>query len=164
MNPYQVAFLSLALPLLQYLIGTSLALKPWVLFEPYVLFWLVMPFSWAPEISLLISFAFGMILDIVFPPYGTHTFSGLWLWALRGWWIRFVRPFQASDEIPHPENFSPGEWTLYAFPLCVLYLLSYYLLQDPSWEAFLWAILSASYSFLGTLTLFAIFVRRKDAR
>lgn len=164
MSLYQVGFLFVALPVLQYLLGPSMAIKPWVLFEPYVLFWLVMPFSWTAELSLLISFTFGAILDIVFPPYGLHCFSGLWVWALRGWWIQFIRPFQVSDEVPRPETFSLGEWTLYAFPLCSLYLLSYYLLQTLSWEVLLWAILSASYSFLGTLVLFAIFVRGKDAK
>jgi len=164
MSFYQVGFLFLVLPVLQYLIGTSIAIKPWVLFEPYVLFWLVIPFSWAAEVSLLISFTFGVMLDIFFPPYGTHSFSALWVWALRGWWIQFIRPSQSFDEIPRPETFSLGEWTLYAFPLCTLYLFSYYLLQVLSWQALIWSILSASYSFLGILVLFAIFVRKKDAR
>ncbi len=164
MSFYQVGLLFVALPVLQYLIGTSIAIKPWVLFEPYVLFWLVIPPNWAAEVSLLMSFAFGMVLDIFFPPYGIHSFSGLWVWALRGWWIRLIRPFQASNEMPRPETFSLGEWTLYAFPLCTLYLLCYYLLQTLSWEVLLWAILSASYSFIGTLVLFAIFVKGKDVK
>ncbi len=164
MSLYQTGVLFLTLPVLQYILGNALAIKPWVLFEPYVLFWLVMPFSWTAEFSLLISFTFGVVLDLFFPPYGTHSFSGLWVWALRGWWVQLIRPFHASEEMPHPETFSLGEWTLYAFPLCALYLLSYYLLQAFSWEVLLWTILSASYSFLGILVLFAIFVRKKDAK
>ncbi len=164
MSPYQIGLLFLTLPLLQYLIGTSLAIKPWVVFEPYVLFWLVLPFSWAAEVSLVVSFTFGLVLDLFFPPYGIHSFSGLWVWALRGWWIQFARPFSAPDEIPHPETFSLGEWTLYAFPLCSVYLLSYYLLQAFSWEVLIWAILSASYSFIGALVIFVIFVSRRDAK
>jgi hypothetical protein len=44
------------------------------------------------------------------------------------------------------------------------YFLSYYLLQELSWASLLWALLSASYSFLGVFVLFAIFVRKSDAR
>ncbi len=164
MSGYQVGILFLLLPLLQYLLGTPLSIKPWIRFEPYFLFWLVLPFHWMAEVSLLVSFAFGIMLDILFPPYGGHTFSGLWIWALRGAWARLIRPFQSPDEVPQPETFSPGEWTLYAFPLCALYLLSYYLLQTLSWEALLWAVLSASYSFLGASVIFAIFVKRRDAK
>ncbi len=164
MSPYQIGLLFLTMPFVQYLVGASMAIRPWVFFEPYVLFWLVVPFSWAAEVSLVVSFTFGMVLDLFFPPYGAHSFSGLWVWALRGWWIQFVRPFSVPDEIPRPETFSLGEWTLYAFPMCGVYLLSYYLLQAFSWEALIWAILSASYSFVGTLVIFAIFVSRRDAK
>jgi hypothetical protein len=164
MKGYQIALLFFLLPILQYFLGTPLSIKPWIRFEPYWIFWLIVPFSWAVEYSILISFAFGLVLDIFFPPYGGHTFSGLWVWALRGIVARISRPLSSPDEAPHPETFSLGEWTLYAFPLGTAYFLSYYLLQELSWASLLWALLSASYSFLGVFVLFAIFVRKSDAR
>ncbi len=164
MKIHQVVLLFVALPIVQYFAGMSLAIQPWVRFEPYVIFWLVIPFTWAAELSLIVGLAFGLVLDVFFPPYGAHAFSGLWVWALRGFWARIVRPFQSPDEVPHPETFSLGEWTLYAFPLCLVYLLSYSLLQAVSWKAILWTPLSASYSFLGILVIFAIFIRRSDAK
>jgi len=164
MKAYQVVLLFVALPIVQYVAGTSLAIQPWVRFEPYVIFWLVIPFTWAAELSLIVGLVFGLVLDVFFPPYGAHAFSGLWVWALRKVWAQIVRPFQSPDEVPRPETFGLGEWTLYAFPLCLVYLLSYSLLQAISWEIILWALLSASYSFLGMSVIFAIFVRQNNAR
>ena len=164
MKTYQVALLFMALPVVQYFAGMSYAIQPWIRFEPYVIFWLVMPFTWPAELSLIVGLAFGLVLDVFFPPYGAHAFSGLWVWARRGLWARLIRPFQSPEEVPRPETFSLGEWTLYAFPLCLVYLLSYSLLQGMSWKTTLWAPLSASYSFLGMLVIFMIFIRRSDAR
>ncbi len=84
----------------------------------------------------MVGLAFGLVLDVFFPPYGAHAFSGLWVWALRGFWARIVRPFQSPDEVPHPETFSLGEWTLYAFPLCLVYLLELFLTAGSIMESY----------------------------
>jgi hypothetical protein len=164
MSERQVLLAFLLYPLAQYLVGSALSLSPWFAFEPYIAFWLLLPYGWQKELTLLCALGFGFVMDIAFPPYGQHTFSGLWVWALRGLWTRILFPLRSPDEVVRPETFSLGDWVLYAFPLSYIYFVSYHALESLRWEVLLRALLSAGYSFLGVWVIFAVFIRRSYAR
>ncbi|GIV22704.1 MAG: hypothetical protein N3A68_06555 [Bacteroidia bacterium] len=135
---------------------------------PYVFFWLLLPFSWPTRLSLLLATAYGLLLDIVFPPPGLHTFCGLWLWALRKTWLQTLHPnlpaeWQASFSI---DQLSSGEFLAYALPLTFIHHLLYFTLGRWSLHGtiLLQALLSTIYTFLWEWLIFELFLRQKYAR
>lgn len=161
MNFWQIGLSFLLYPLFQRLIAPVLSLEPWFSFAPYIAFWLMLPYEWRAEITLLLSALFGLVMDTAFPPHGLHTFCGLVLWALRHFWLSVL--FETQDEKIPLLEMRPTEWVLYALPLAILYMLLYFMLQQVSLASFIKGILSGAYSFLGTWVIFAL-LKKPHAR
>ncbi len=164
----EVALLGVGLLVWQGVMAPALALPEVAWPLPYALFWLSLPFRWGAEVTLLVSVAFGVLLDLISPPWGLHTFCGLWVWALRRRWLTLLHPFPTEAE---EASFSLGELSsteffVYAFPLTVVYLLGYFPLAmwELSNRTLLLIAFSSLYSFLWEWSIFELILRRRHAR
>lgn len=163
----QVIVLGVGLLAFQGLLAPALALADLAWPLPYILFWLSLPLRWDAEATLLISVAFGLLLDLLTPPWGLHTFCGLWVWALRGRWLRLLHPFptEAEETSLSLEELSSTDFFAYAFPLTLAYLLGYFPLA--TWEfsshTLLLITLSGLYTFLWEWSIFELILRRRNA-
>lgn len=135
---------------------------------PYVLFWMIVPFSWSPLLSGVVAITFGMLLDIVMPPHGLQTFCGLWVIGLRKGIFRLSHPNLPPEwELTVSlRDLSSGAFFLYAFPLTLIHHLLYFPLA--SWQLsgsiLLQIGLSAAYSFLWEWIIFELTIRRHYVR
>lgn len=156
------------------LLGFQLALAPALTIEnfiypaPYVLFWLMVPFSWAGLGGGMVALGYGIVLDITFPPHGLQSFCGLWVWGLRKFVYRILHPNLPPEwELSiSPREMSTAVFFAYGFPLTLFHHLLYFPLAAWSLSGFilLQVGLSAAYSFLWEWIIFELTLRRRYAR
>jgi len=164
----EIAALGVGLIAFQGLVAPALAIPGLAWPLPYVLFWLSLPFRWKAEVTLLVSLVFGVLLDLIFPPWGLHTFCGLFVWALRRRWLHLLHPLptEAEEAAFSLPELSSTEFFVYAFPLTLVYLLGYFPLAawEFSGQTLLLIVLSGLYTFLWEWSIFELILRRRHAR
>lgn len=167
-EPIRIFFTGLLLLGFQLVLAPILAVESTAYPAPYVLFWLMVPFTWSMWLGGGIAIGYGILLDILFPPQGLQTFSGLWVWALRKPLYRLLHPNLPPDwELStSPRALTSVEFFTYAFPLTLVHHLWYFPLS--AWQfSFLVLLrvgLSTSYSFLWEWVIFELFLRKRDVR
>ncbi|MCS6896008.1 MAG: hypothetical protein NZZ60_07700 [Bacteroidia bacterium] len=168
MEALRIAFTGFLLIAFQMLLAPSLSIENLVYPAPYVLFWLMLPFSWSPQVIGVLSVIYGVFMDILFPPYGLHTFCGLWVVALRKLIFRVAHPNLPPEwELTtSTRSLGMGEFFLYAFPLTLLHHMWYFPLA--AWElsstVLLGLGLSTTYSFLWEWIIFVVALRQRHVR
>lgn len=168
MEAVRLALLGLGLIGFQLTVSPVLSVENLAYPAPYLLFWLIAPFSWVGWRGGLGAVGYGLVLDVLFPPHGLQTFCGLWVWSLRKGIYRLLYPNLPPEwEISvSPRNLSSGGFFAYAFPLTLLHHLIYFpmAMWDFSTNVLLRVGLSAAYSFLWEWIIFELTLRRRYVR
>lgn len=149
-------------------LAPALAIENFVYAAPYVLFWIVAPFLWSGLTGGLIALGYGMLLDVIFPPYGLQTFCGLWVWGVRKFVYRTLHPNLPPEweRSASPRELSTAGFFAYAFPLTLIHHLLYFPLAAWTFSGLvlLQGGLSAAYTFLWEWIIFELILRRRHAR
>ncbi|MEN3041518.1 MAG: hypothetical protein ABDH66_08290 [Bacteroidia bacterium] len=168
MDIVKVILTGIGLLVFQLILAPSLSVENIAYPAPYVLFWLLLPFSWSPWTVGALAISYGALMDILFPPHGLQTFCGLWIMALRKLIFRISHPnlppeWELNTSLYH---LTLGEFFLYAFPLTLLHHMWYFPLAawEVSWVVFFRAGLSTTYTLLWEWIIFVIALQQRHVR
>lgn len=160
-----IAFLIIGLITLLFQLGLArhISMPAYAIPMPYVIYWLYLPLRWNPYWSLAAAAVFGILLDILFPPYGLQSYCGLWVWGLRRVWLRSLHPTLPEEaESTFLQRFSSADFFAYAFPLTLWHHLWYIPLVEWSlgFHTLLRIGLSSLYSFFWEWVIFELLLHR----
>ncbi|MCS7297874.1 MAG: hypothetical protein RMK19_01330 [Bacteroidia bacterium] len=163
-----IAFIGFLLLSFHALLSPILSIENIAYPAPYILFWMILPFSWSFIKGGAVAIAYGILLDLLFPPHGLQTFCGLWVWGLRKPIYRLLHPtlppeWELTTSV---RQFNSSEFFAYAFPLTLLHQLWYLSLAawNLSFQVLLLIGLSAAYTFFWEWIIFEIGLRQRYVR
>jgi hypothetical protein len=92
----------LVLLLLQVLIVKNIHLGRYFIFFPYVLFIMLLPFSTNKPLVLLISFVYGLCIDLFYDTQGMHASACVFMGLARGFVLKLLSPREGYEENHKP--------------------------------------------------------------
>lgn len=154
-NILSIVLLFLILGAIQILLLKNLALFGVAFCFIYLLAILILPISIRPVPLLLLSFSFGLIVDVFYDTLGLHTAAITVLAFLRPHWLKVIKPGGGYDDTENPtlKELSAGWFLSYAFPLIFVFCLVFFMADQ--WGTVNWLnILNKSFfSSIFTLVL-----------
>ncbi len=87
---------------LQVLIVKNIQLGRYFIFFPYVLFIMLLPFNTNKPLVLLISFIFGLCIDLFYDTQGMHASACVFLGLIRGFVLKLLSPREGYEENHKP--------------------------------------------------------------
>ena len=92
----------IVLLLLQVLIVKNINMGRYFIFFPYVLFILLLPFNTNKSLVLLISFIYGLLIDLFYDTQGMHASACVFMAFARGFVLKLLSPREGYDESHRP--------------------------------------------------------------
>lgn len=124
--------------LLQVLIVKNINLGRYFIFFPYVLFILLLPFNANKPIVLLLSFIYGLTIDLFYDTQGMHASACVFMGFARGFVLKLLSPREGYEENHKPTlSYMGAPWFIsYALSLIFLHHLLLFYVEVFSFHEF----------------------------
>jgi len=142
----------IALLLLQVLIVKNIHLGRYFIFFPYVLFILLLPFNTNKPLVLIISFVYGLCIDLFYDTQGLHASACVFMGFSRGFILKLLSPREGYDEILKPTvSYMGFAWFIsYSLSLIFLHHLVLFYLEAFTFTEFFRTLLRVLCSSIST--------------
>lgn len=87
---------------LQVLIVKNIQLGRYFIFFPYLLFIMLLPFNTNKPLVLIVSFVFGLCIDLFYDTQGMHASACVFLGLIRGFVLKLLSPREGYEENHKP--------------------------------------------------------------
>jgi hypothetical protein len=145
-------FRFLLLLMLQVFIAKNINLGRYFIFFPYVLFILLLPFNTPKPLVLLVSFVYGLCIDMFYDTQGMHASACVLLAFTRGGVLSLLAPREGYEESLKPTVGSMGgTWfSSYAFLLIFVHHFALFYIEAFTFAEFFRTFLRVLCSSLST--------------
>jgi len=142
----------IVLLLLQALIVKNIHLGRFFIFFPYVLFILLLPFNTNKPLVLVLSFVYGLCIDMFYDTQGMHASACVFMALMRGFVLQLLSPREGYEENHKPTLAHMGAawFTSYALLLILSHHLLLFYLEAFSFHEFFRTLLRVACSTLST--------------
>lgn len=116
--------------LLQVLIVKNIHLGRYFIFFPYILFILLLPFNTNKPLVLLLSFIYGLCIDLFYDTQGMHASACVFLGFARGFVLKLLSPREGYEENHRPTLAYMGSAWFISYSLLLIFthhLVMFYL-------------------------------------
>lgn len=138
--------------LLQVLIVKNINMGRYFIFFPYVLFILLLPFNTNKPIVLVLSFIYGLCIDLFYDTQGMHASACVMMGFARGYVLKLLSPREGYEENHKPTlQFMGAAWfSSYALSLILIHHLVLFYVEAFTFHEFFRTLLRVVCSTLAT--------------